>query len=47
MPTPPTAAARPAERTLHGDRTIDEYAWLAGKSGNQVDAEVQAHLAST
>ena len=46
MPTPPTAAARPAERTLHGDRTIDEYAWLAGKSGNQVDAEVQAHLAA-
>ena len=44
MPTPPQIATRPVERTLHGDRTIDEYAWLAGKVDNRVDPQVRAHL---
>jgi oligopeptidase B len=39
-PTPPAAARRPVVHEAHGDRRVDEYAWLRQRE----DAEVIAHL---
>jgi oligopeptidase B len=39
-PTPPVAAKKPKDVTVHGDRRIDDYFWLREKD----DPEVQAHL---
>jgi len=39
-PTPPVAAKKPRDVSVHGDRRIDDYFWLREKD----DPEVQAHL---
>jgi len=38
--TPPVAAKKPRDVSVHGDRRIDDYFWLREKD----DPEVQAHL---
>src|SRR5277367_3111117 len=39
-PEPPVARREPVEHVLHGDRRVDDYAWLRRKE----DPEVLAHL---
>jgi len=39
-PTPPVAAKKPRDVSVHGDRRIDDYFWLREKD----DPAVQAHL---
>ena len=39
-PTPPVAAKKPKDVSVHGDRRIDDYFWLREKD----DPEVQTHL---
>ena len=39
-PAPPAADRRPVEHVAHGDRRVDEYAWLRDRD----DAAVIAHL---
>jgi oligopeptidase B len=50
-PVEPQAKQRPIERTIHGTRLIDEYAWLKADNWQQVmrdpsqlDAEIRAYL---
>ena len=47
----PQAEQRPAERTLHGVRLVDEYAWLKAENWQQVmrdpsqlDPAIRAYL---
>ena len=40
LPVPPVAAVRPRISEIHGDRRVDDYAWLRAKE----DPEVLAHL---
>jgi oligopeptidase B len=35
-PVPPIARSQPVEQVLHGDRRVDEYAWLREKSNPEV-----------
>ncbi len=42
LPVPPVAAVRPRISEIHGDRRVDDYAWLRAKE----DPEVLAHLAA-
>src|SRR5262249_32607067 len=39
---PPAAQRIPSERTHHGDRFVDEYAWLAGKDNPEAIAYLEA-----
>lgn len=47
LPTPPTAATRPYELTLHGHTRIDPYYWLREKSNPEVIAYLEAENAHT
>jgi len=51
LPDEPQAEQRPIERTLHGVRLVDEYAWLRPENWQQVmrdpsqlDAAIRAYL---
>jgi oligopeptidase B len=46
-PTPPIAKRVPRQRRHHGDLTIDEYAWLAGKDDPDTVAYLRAENAYT
>src|SRR5215467_6799486 len=46
-PMPPDAKRIPVERTHHGDRVIDEYAWLADKQNPDTIAFLEAENAYT
>jgi oligopeptidase B len=41
-PTPPVAAKKPKEMTLHGDTRVDEYFWLREKNNPEVIAYLEA-----
>ena len=50
-PIEPQAKQRPIQRTIHGIRLIDEYAWLKAENWQQVmrdpsqlDPEIHAYL---
>jgi len=44
---PPAARRIPAERTHHGDTTVDDYAWLADKDNPETVAYLEAENAFT
>ena len=44
-PQPPVAERRPVESTLHGERRVDDYAWLREKSDPAVIAYLEAENA--
>ncbi|RTL46839.1 MAG: S9 family peptidase [Burkholderiales bacterium] len=44
-PTPPVAAKKPKDVTVHGDRRIDDYFWLREKDDPAVQAHLQAEAA--
>ena len=46
-PAPPVATKIPVASTLHGDRRVDEYAWLRGKDKPEVLSYLQAENAYT
>jgi oligopeptidase B len=46
-PAPPVAAKIPVVSTLHGDRRVDEYAWLRGKDKPEVLDYLKAENAYT
>ena len=46
-PAPPVATKIPVVSTLHGDRRVDDYAWLRGKDKPEVLAYLQAENAYT
>src|SRR5947209_5516307 len=46
-PAPPMATKIPVASTLHGDRRVDEYAWLRGKDKPEVLSYLQAENAYT
>ena len=46
-PQPPAARRHPVEQVLHGDRRVDEYAWLRDKSSSEVIAYLNAENAYT
>jgi oligopeptidase B len=46
-PRPPSARREPVEHVLHGDRRVDEYAWLRQKENPEVVAYLQAENAYT
>jgi oligopeptidase B len=41
-PLPPVARCEPVEQVLHGDRRVDDYAWLRQKENPEVIAYLQA-----
>lgn len=43
--TPPVAAKKPKDVTVHGDRRIDDYFWLRDKDDPAVQAHLQAEAA--
>ena len=45
--SPPVAAKRPAEHMLHGDRRVDDYAWLRDKQNPEVIAYLNEENAYT
>jgi len=45
MDLPPRAEKRPVASDLHGDRRIDDYAWLREKGSEQVTAHLEAENA--
>lgn len=47
MPAPPTARRVPEERLLHGDRSVDPYAWLSDRTSPEVLAYLEAENAHT
>lgn len=47
VPTPPIAAREPTERTIHGERRIDDYRWLHDKDSARVRAHLEAENAYT
>jgi oligopeptidase B len=47
LPTPPVAEKRPVVRELHGDRRVDEYAWLRERDDPAVIAHLDAENAYT
>ncbi|MBD8869670.1 S9 family peptidase [Nocardioides donggukensis] len=46
-PTPPVAARRPTERTVHGHTLVDDYEWLRDKDDPEVTAHLEAENAWT
>jgi oligopeptidase B len=46
-PEPPVARRQPVEQVLHGDRLVDDYAWLRDKSSPEVLAHLDAENAYT
>jgi oligopeptidase B len=46
-PQPPVARRQPVEHTIHGDRLVDDYAWLRDKSNPEVIAYLDAQNAYT
>ncbi len=46
-PTPPVAEQRPVVHELHGDRRVDEYAWLRDRNDPAVIAHLDAENAYT
>jgi oligopeptidase B len=47
QPIPPAAARRPAERSVHGIRLVDDYLWLREKDSAAVRAHLEAENAYT
>ncbi len=47
VPQPPVARREPVEHVLHGDRRIDDYAWLRQKENPDVIAYLEAENAYT
>ena len=47
FPQPPAARREPVEHVLHGDRRIDDYAWLREKENPEVIAYLNAENAYT
>jgi oligopeptidase B len=43
--TPPVAAKKPKDVSVHGDRRIDDYFWLREKDNPEVQAHLQAEAA--
>ncbi|MGD8896881.1 MAG: hypothetical protein PVJ73_12670, partial [Acidobacteriota bacterium] len=41
-PSPPVAKTLPTVSEIHGDRRVDEYAWLREKSSPDVRAHLEA-----
>jgi oligopeptidase B len=46
-PQPPVARRQPVEHVIHGDRRIDDYAWLRDKNNPEVIAYLNAENAYT
>jgi oligopeptidase B len=46
-PQPPVARRQPVETVIHGDRLIDDYAWLRDKNSPEVIAHLNAENAYT
>ena len=46
-PEPPVARRQPVEHVVHGDRLVDQYAWLRDKSNPEVIAYLDAENAYT
>jgi oligopeptidase B len=46
-PRPPIARRQPVEHVLHGDRRVDDYAWLRDKNNPEVIAYLHAENAYT
>jgi oligopeptidase B len=46
-PQAPVARRRPVEQVLHGDRRVDDYAWLRDKNNAEVIAHLNAENAYT
>ena len=46
-PQPPVARRQPVEHALHGDRHVDDYAWLRDKGNPEVIAYLNAENAYT
>src|SRR5258705_4415903 len=46
-PQPPVARRQPVEHVVHGDRLVDDYAWLPDKSNPEVIAYLNAENADT
>jgi len=46
-PQPPVAQHQPVETVIHGDRLIDNYAWLRDKNNPEVIAYLNAENAYT
>jgi len=46
-PQPPVAGRQPVETVIHGDRLIDNYAWLRDKNNPEVIAYLNAENAYT
>ncbi|SEF15894.1 S9 family peptidase [Jiangella alba] len=47
IPAPPVAKQVPAERTVHGDTVVDEYAWLKDRDDADTVAYLEAENAHT
>jgi len=47
VPQPPVARREPVEHVLHGDRRVDDYAWLRQKENPNVIAYLEAENAYT
>jgi oligopeptidase B len=47
IPEPPVARRQPVEQVLHGDRRVDDYAWLRNKNSPEVIAYLNAENAYT
>jgi oligopeptidase B len=47
VPQPPVARRQPVEHALHGDRRVDDYAWLRDKNSPEVIAYLNAENAYT
>src|SRR6266849_5838337 len=47
VPQPPVARREPVEHVLHGDRRVDDYAWLRQKENPHVIAYLEAENAYT
>ena len=46
-PQPPVARCQPMESVVHGDRLVDDYAWLRDKNNPEVIAYLNAENAYT
>jgi oligopeptidase B len=46
-PQPPVARRQPVEHVIHGDRRVDDYAWLRDKKNSEVIAYLNAENAYT
>ncbi len=46
-PEPPVARRQPVEHVIHGDRRVDDYAWLRDKTNPEVIAYLNAENAFT